>query len=181
MKKTLFAAATVILCSLISCNSNKPAEMSDKAKKNLEASHIVSDAFMSGDVSKIDDAIAPDFVGHTDRGDQGRDSLKAMITMMKKSFPDMKMKLLNEFANDDYVYSDMELTGTSDGSMGMTKGPYDWHVIEVSRCKDGKAVEHWEYMRNDDMMKMIQTMMPQQPAMDTSKNKMMDKKMEKKN
>ena len=145
--------------------------MSEKAKKNLEASHVVSDAFMSGDPSKIDSAVAPDFVDHTDRGDMGRDSLKAMISMMKKSFPDMKMKLMNELANDDYVFSEMEFTGTSDGSMGMPKGPYDMHVIAAVRCKDGKAVEHWEYMRNDDMMKMMQAMMPPPPAKDSTKAK----------
>jgi hypothetical protein len=31
------------------------------AEKNLAASHIVNDAFKSGDISKIDDAIASDF------------------------------------------------------------------------------------------------------------------------
>ena len=172
--KKLITAATAI-CFLIACNNDKKEEtsggMSDKAKKNLEASHIVSDAFMSGDPSKIDSAVAPDFVDHTDRGDMGRDSLKAMISMMKKSFPDMKMKLMNELANDDYVFSEMEFTGTSDGSMGMPKGPYDMHVIEAVRCKDGKAVEHWEYMRNDDMMKMMQAMMPPPPAKDSTKAK----------
>jgi predicted SnoaL-like aldol condensation-catalyzing enzyme len=162
--RKLITAATAI-CFLIACNNEKKEEasggMSDKAKKNIAASHIVSDAFMSGDPSKIDSAVAPDFVDHTDRGDMGRDSLKAAIVMMKKQMPDMKMKLTNELANDDYVYSDMEFTGTSDGSMGMPKGPYDMHVIEAVKFnQDSKAVEHWEYMRNDDMMKMMQSMMP---------------------
>jgi len=72
----------------------------------------------------------------------------------------------------------MEFTGTSNGEMGMPKGPYDVHGIEVVKFnKDSKAIEHWEYMRNDDAMKMIQDMMPQKPMMDTSKNKMMGKKM----
>jgi len=102
--RKLITAATAI-CFLVACNNDKKEEtsggMSDKAKKNIEASHIVSDAFMSGDPSKIDSAVAPDFVDHTDMGDKNRDSLKAMITMMKKQMPDMKMKLLNEVANDD--------------------------------------------------------------------------------
>ena len=175
MKKSVITISAAAICFLMSCNSNEPAKesggMSDAAKKNLAASHIVSDAFMSGDISKIDSAVAPDFVDHTDRGDKGRDSLKAAITMMKKSFPDMKMNLTNELANDDYVFSQMEFTGTSDGSMGMPKGPYDWHVIQAVKFKDGKAVEHWEYMRNDDMMKMVQAMMPPAKADDKGKGK----------
>lgn len=140
--------------------------MSDKAKKNLAASHIVNDAFMSGDVSKIDDAVAADFVNHTDYGDMGRDSLKAMITNMKKTMGDMKMTLMKEVADDDYVFSEMEFTGTRKGEIGMPDGPYDMHGIEVVKFKDGKAIEHWEYTRNDDVMKM---MAPPPPAKDTVK------------
>jgi predicted SnoaL-like aldol condensation-catalyzing enzyme len=171
MKKFLSVSLAGILCFCISCNDKKEKEesgMSDKAKKNLESSHIVSDAFMSGDVSKIDDAVAADFVNHTDYGDMGRDSLKAMITNMKKTMGDMKMTLMKEVADDDYVFSEMEFTGTSNGEMGMPKGPYDRHGIEVVKFKDGKAIEHWEYMRNDDVMKM---MPPPPPAKDTA-NKM---------
>lgn len=156
MKKLLIIFSAGFICLLTSCNSKKEAGgMSDKAKKNLEASHIVSDAFMSGDPSKIDDAVAADFVDHTDRGDMGRDSLKAMISQTKKMMPDMKMTLTKEVADDDYVFSAMEFTGTSNGEMGMPKGPYDVHGIEVVKFKDGKAIEHWEYMRNDDVMKMM--------------------------
>ncbi len=168
MKKLLFIISAGFICLLISCNSKKEAGgMSDKVKKNLAASHIVSDAFMSGDPSKIDDAVAADFVDHTDRGDMGRDSLKAMISVMKKEAPDMKMTLMKELADDDYVFSEMEFTGTSTGDMGMPKGPYDLHAIQVVKFKDGKAIEHWEYMRYVDMMKMMAP--PPPPAKDTAK------------
>ena len=164
----IFSAGFILLLS--SCSDKKEAGgMSDKAKKNLEASHIVSDAFMSGDVSKIDDAVAADFVDHTDMGDKGRDSLKAMITNMKKTMGDMKMTLIKEVADDDYVYSEMEFTGTRKGEVGMPDGPYDVHGIEVVKFKDGKAIEHWEYMRNDDVMKMMKMMAPPPQAKDTAK------------
>lgn len=167
MKKLLIIFSAAFICLLISCGGKKEAGgMSDKAKKNLEASHIVSDAFMSGDPSKIDSAVAVDFVDHTDRGDMGRDSLKAMISGMKQMFPDMKMTLIKEFADDDYVFSQMQFTGTSNGQMGMPVGPYDMHAIQVVRFKDGKAVEHWEYMEPREMMKM---MPPPPPAKDTVK------------
>jgi predicted SnoaL-like aldol condensation-catalyzing enzyme len=169
MKKLLVIFSAGCICFLSSCGSKKEAGgMSDKAKKNLAASHIVSDAFMSGDPSKIDDAVAADFVDHTDsRGETGRDSLKAMISM-KKMMPDMKMTLTKEVADDDYVFSEMEFTGTSDGTMGMPKGPYDIHAVQVVKFKDGKAIEHWEYMRAAEIMKM---MAPPTPVKDTM-NKM---------
>jgi predicted SnoaL-like aldol condensation-catalyzing enzyme len=49
----------------------------------------------------------------------------------------------------------------------MPDGPYEMHGIEVVKFKDGKAIEHWEYTRNDDVMKM----MSPPPAKDTA-NKM---------
>jgi predicted SnoaL-like aldol condensation-catalyzing enzyme len=169
MKKFLFIVPAGFIFLLISCDSKKEGGMSDKAKKNLAASHIVSDAFMSGDPSKIDDAVAADFVDHSDRGDVGRDSLKSMIAAMKKETGTMKMTLIKELADDDYVFSEMEFTGTSDGSMGMPPGPYDFHAIQVVKFKDGKAIEHWQYTRTAEMMKMMAP--PPAPAKDTA-NKM---------
>ena len=163
MKKILSLFATGVLFVCFSCSNDKTektagntmaAEKKDNsmAEKNLAASHIVNDAFQSGDISKIDDAIA--------RGDINRDSLKAMITMTHKEFPDMKMEMIKEMADDDYVFSLMRWTGTSNGQMGMPKGPYDMKAIEVVRFKDGKGVEHWSYMQPADVLKM----MPPQPA-----------------
>jgi predicted SnoaL-like aldol condensation-catalyzing enzyme len=170
MKKIVFATLAGLACYLVSCSSKDAggSKLSEKAQKNLDASHIVVDAIKSGDISKIDDAVSADFVDHTDRGDKGRDSLKTMITMMHSNSKDMKMETTKELADDDYVMSWMRYSGTSDGSMGMPKGPYDFTAMEVEKFKDGKAVEHWEFSQPAEMMKM---MGPQQGS-----DKMMDNK-----
>jgi predicted SnoaL-like aldol condensation-catalyzing enzyme len=170
MKQIFSLIPIAILFVLISCGENKTEKTegdnkmsSDKktssmADKNLAASWVVSNAFSTGDPSGIDSAVASDFVDHTERGDKNRDSLKAMIVMMHKMFPDSKMDMIRELADDDYVFSWMRITGTSNGEMGMPKGPYDMKAIQVVRFKDGKAVEHWEYMTVADMMKMMPDM-----------------------
>jgi predicted SnoaL-like aldol condensation-catalyzing enzyme len=158
---SLFAISLVFCC--LSCNNDKTAGDStsaDKkdnsmAEKNLAASHIVDKAFETGDPSNIDSAIASDFVDHTDMGDKNRDSLKTMIVSMHKNFPDMKMEMVKEVADNDYVFSLMRYSGTSNGQMGMPAGPYDMKAIEVVRFKDGKGVEHWSFMQMADMMKMM--------------------------
>ena len=179
MKQILSLLSIMILFACISCNNDKTektagdttmsADKKDNsaAEKNLAASHIVNKAFETGDPSEIDKAVASDFVDHTDQGDKNRDSLKAMITMMHKEFPDMKMEMIKEMADDDYVFSLMRYTGTSNGQMGIPKGPYDMKAIEVVRFKDGMGVEHWSYMQPADMMKM----MPQMQPADKSKSK----------
>jgi predicted SnoaL-like aldol condensation-catalyzing enzyme len=166
MKKFLSVMAIGLLLACMSCNNEKTEKAAgdtlsevkkdnSMAEKNLASSHIINDAFTSGDVSKVDDAVAGDFVDHTDQGDKNRDSLKAMITMLHKEFPDMKTEVVRELADNDYVFSMMHWSGNSNGQMGVPKGPFDMRAIEVVRYKDGKAAEHWTYMQPQDVMKMM--------------------------
>lgn len=166
----LFLPLAVAFIMLSSCNDSSTATSGTKdsnsmMQKNLEASRAVSKAFETGNASNIDNVVSADYVDHTDRGDMGRDSLKAMIGMMGKEFPDMKMEVKKEMADDDHVFTLMRFTGTSNGQMGMPKGPYDMQAIQVVRLKDGKIVEHWEYMQPLEVMKM----MGQMPAGDKMK------------
>jgi predicted SnoaL-like aldol condensation-catalyzing enzyme len=158
MKKLfLFSMAAVFM--LASCKDKDAGGMSDRAKKNLDAMHVVNKAFETGDASGIDAVVADNFVDHTPKGDWNRDSLKSMIPMMKKSMPDTKMTTIQEFANDDYVVGWYTWTGTSDGSMGGPKGPYTMQAIEVAKVNaDGKATEHWEFMQIKDAMDMMKSM-----------------------
>jgi predicted SnoaL-like aldol condensation-catalyzing enzyme len=165
---SLFAAGILFCC--ISCNNEKTAGESkdnSKAEKNLAASRIVTKAFDTGDPSMIDSAVASDFVDHTDRGDMGRDSLKAMIVAWKADSKDSKTEVIKELADDEYVFSWMRFTGTTSGTMGMPAGPYNMTSIEVVKFKDGKAVEHWGFMEPREMMKM---MAQPQPADDKMKS-----------
>lgn len=163
MKKFLFILSTGFIVLLTSCGSKKEGGMSDAAKKNLDAVHAVVNAFETGDVSKINDLVSADFLDHTDRGDMvGPDSLKAAVTMMHGM--GIKFNLVKELADDEYVTAWYKLTGTSDGSMGMPKGPFEMSSIDVVKFKDGKAIEHWSFLEMADVMKM----MPPPPPMDST-------------
>ncbi|HEV8282789.1 MAG TPA: ester cyclase [Chitinophagaceae bacterium] len=178
MKKILFAISAVLLWFCFSCNSGTTASSSEKetnsqVQKNLDASHVVSKAFETGDASGVDSVIADDFVDHTDHGDvKGKDSLKAMINMVHTSFTDMKQETIKEIADNDYVFTWMRFTGTSNGAMGMPPGPYDMQAIEAVKCRDGKITEHWEFMDMRDFGKMMQQMQSMgKNKMDTTKMK----------
>lgn len=162
MKQILSLVAGCTLCCCMACNNEKTAaETKDNSKteKNLAASHAVTKAFDTGDVTALDSVIADNFVDHTDMGDKaGRDSLKAAIAVWRADSKDLKTEILKELADDDYVFSWMRFTGTTSGGMGMPAGPYDMNAIEVVKFKDGKAVEHWGFMQPGDMMKMMAQM-----------------------
>jgi len=173
MKKILFILSAVACCFLSAC-TDKAADgggMSDAAKKNLEAFHAVDNAFQTGDISRIDSVVASDFVDHTPKGDWNRDSLKTMITTMKKAGT-MKSEIKKEFADDEYVMAWMRWTGTSDGSLpDMPAGPYEMSGVEVVRFKDGKAVEHWAFMDAREIMKMMGGAQPSSAPTSTDKAK----------
>lgn len=173
MKKLLFILIAATICFLTACNEKAATTegMSDAARKNLDAFHAVDSAFQSGDLSRIDSVVASDFVDHTPEGDKGRDSLKAMITMMKNAGT-MKSETKKEFADDEYVMAWMRWTGTSNGSIpNMPAGPYEMNGVEVVRFKDGKAVEHWAFMDARDLMKMMGPQMPAPSPTSTDKAK----------
>lgn len=171
MKKLFFAALAASLI-FVSCKDASSEKGSDAKQKNLAASNAIDRAFETGNVNAIDSFIADDFIDHTDRGDfKGRDSLKAMVKFVHENMKDMKTEKLHQLADDDYVFSWMRWTGTSNGSGGMPNGPYDMHAMEVSKFKDGKAVEHWTYMDMKEMMKMMPQPAMGDVKMDTSKTK----------
>ncbi len=174
MQKTLFLALCCGLLGITSCGDKKDSTTTTTENKSvddkvntgdqakLDAFNTVSDAFQTGDVSKIDGVVAEDFLDHGDMKDmKGRDSLKAFIVAMHAKMKDAKTETINQVVSGDYVYSWMRYTGTSDGSMGMPAGPYDMSAIELVKFNnDNKAIEHWAFMEMREMMKM----MPAPPA-----------------
>ena len=162
MRKFLLAAFAGLLC-FSSCNNTATVAGENKdnsmAQKNLEASRAIGKAFETGNTNVLDSVVADDFLDHTDRGDvRGRDSLKAMVKMIHDNMKDMKSETIKDLADDEYVFSWMRFTGTSDGSMGMPSGPYDMQSIEVAKFRDGKAVEHWSFVNMKEMMEMMGAM-----------------------
>jgi hypothetical protein len=173
MKQILFAILIGVICCIGCTNDTATMTSSDKQQTNLEAARKVAKAFETGDVSLIDSVVADDFVDHTDRGDKvGRDSLKAMVNMIRTSVKDMKMETIRELADDEYTFQWMRYMGISDGTMGMPAGPVDMHGMEITKFRSGKAVEHWAYMDVAEMMKMMgQQGAPPPPLVDTTKAK----------
>src|ERR1700760_418275 len=105
MKSILLTAACCTLL-LSACNTGTsnttpvtagPGGMSDMAKKNLDAVHLVTKAFETGDVSGVDSVVSTSFVDHTDKGEvKGIDSMKAMIKMAHSMDSTMKSDIIKE-------------------------------------------------------------------------------------
>jgi len=162
MKKSILVLTAGILL-LSACNNGdemkKPAGNA-VAEMNLKAVNGINDAIMSGDYSKLGDYIAADAVDHSNpTGDiKGLDSIRASMQAMSSMATNMKYEILKEFADSTTTIQWLRFTGTAKQAMGpnMPAGSnYDMTAIEVIKMKDGKAVEHWEYMLAGDVMKMM--------------------------
>lgn len=132
MKKLFFVLSVVVLNSLMACNSS----MSSTAKKNKEVNDAIMKAYEAGNFDKMGDYIAADAVDHGgEKGDvSGLENIVAAMKGYREQMGEMKFETIREFADDDYVVVWSKVSGRN-----MT-------TVDISKFKDGKAVEHWIYL-----------------------------------
>jgi len=160
MKKTLIVLA--LFAVMVACNNrNNSSSDSTAAQQNLEAAHNISKAFQSGDTSLISKSAAINFIDHKDYGDvKGIDSLKAFVLASHEHIKNLKMEIVKELADDEYVMSWIQFSGTGDGQGGTMQGDFNVRGVEITKFKNGKATEHWEAMDMRDVSKMIDKLTP---------------------
>lgn len=161
-----------------SCNSSSGGSgaMSDAEKKNLEVAQAIAKMFESGDFSKVGDYIAADAIDHAGMGGEvtGLDNIKANFAKVTAEMGDFKNQTVQEVASGDYVYQWLNESSTmkvDDQMMGKAGTHISMSAVEVSKFKDGKVSEHWTFINQADLMKMMpQTTMNNMPMKaDTSK------------
>ncbi|HWR32367.1 MAG TPA: ester cyclase [Chitinophagaceae bacterium] len=149
MRNLLILSFTSVCYFFISCHSE--AGMSAATKKNKEVNDAIMKAYEAGEFDKMGDYIAADAVDHGgEKGDiKGVDSIVAQMKLYHLQMPDMKAGMTRSLADDEYVFTWSTSSGTFNGKkMEMTS-------VDVTRFKDGKAVEHWIYMDPKDMALMM--------------------------
>jgi predicted SnoaL-like aldol condensation-catalyzing enzyme len=164
MKNLLFLFVIAVSSICISCGNS--GGMSATAKKNLEINDSIMKAYEAGDFSKMGDYIAADAVDHGgEKGDvKGLEAIVSQMKVYREQMPDMKSTMTRSLADDEYVYTWAKVSGTMGGKQT------EMSSVDVSKFKDGKAVEHWIYMDPKEVMQMMQSM-PAPPAVDTMTTK----------
>ncbi len=168
MKQLFSIAVAALVCADIfsfgACTSasNAPVavQVDSVAVKNLAAAHAINRAIESGDMSNVGDYIATDALDHSgEHGDVvGLDSIKAELAPVHKlAANDLKFEVVKDLADSDYVFQWERMTGTAaTAGMGVPVGSkFSVATLGVTRFKNGKATEHWEFMQPADMMKMM--------------------------
>ena len=121
----------------------------------------VLNALTTGKIDVLDKYIATDFVEHdpspamSDK--TGLERIKEDFAAYHKTFPDLKAKVHSIAVDGDYLFAYLTFTGTtSEPAMGMPAGhKMTMNSVDIVRFKGGKAVEHWGFTANSDIMNMM--------------------------
>jgi steroid delta-isomerase-like uncharacterized protein len=106
------------------------------------------DAFESGDLSRIDELLAPDFVDHNPAPGTtpDREGVKSWVREIRQAFSNVRATTEDEIVEGDKVVVRARLSGRHTGpyqGMPATNKEFSIETIDIVRVRDGKAAEHW--------------------------------------
>ena len=116
------------------------------------ARQFMERAFNQGDLSAVDEHLAPDAIDHQEPpGTNFRAHLKQVITQLRTAFPDLHFEIHDVLAERDLVAFRSTMTGTHQGtfSLGPVQGlPPTGRTISVAhmhfvRIADGEGRDLW--------------------------------------
>jgi predicted ester cyclase len=117
---------------------------------------MVEEIFNRGNMSRLDEFVAPDFVEHEELP-PGMD-VELMTTMLRSAFPDFKATIDDIIAEGDKVVVRQTWSGTHKGEfMGVppTGKSVSFGVIDIIRIAGSKFAEHWGQMDNTGLMQQL--------------------------
>jgi steroid delta-isomerase-like uncharacterized protein len=129
--------------------------MSTEQNKAL-VRQMVEEIFNRGNMSRLGEFVAPDFVEHEELP-PGMD-VELMTTMLRSAFPDFKATIDDIIAEGDKVVIRQTWSGTQKGEfMGVppTGKSVSFGVIDIIRIAGGKFAEHWGQMDSTGLMQQL--------------------------
>lgn len=163
--KKLFFSLTAMLFVLMSCSdtgTSTSTSNNNTNDSNLVKNREVYKAIETGDVTKIKEFLHKDAVDHGGGPNgsdiTGGDSILAMLSRVHTGFSDIKMEVITDAANADYIFSLVKLTGTTNATpvWGMPPNTkIESKTVDVVKIKDGKATDHWGFLDPKDMAAMM--------------------------
>lgn len=112
-------------------------------------------AYATGDASRLDEIIAPDFVDHTFPDFGGREGVAAGIRHLHEGLSDVQIELQFFVADADSVAFLVKASGTHTGEF-VGKPPTGnrivWTLADFVRIRDGKFAELWNIADNVSLL-----------------------------
>jgi steroid delta-isomerase-like uncharacterized protein len=122
------------------------------SEHNKAAARAEFEVWSSGELDRLDELVAPDVVHHDPYDPNaagGLDGLKKTIALNREAFPDIRIKVEDQLAEDDKVTTRWTATMTHEGDLGGVAASgkcVTLSGITIERFEDGKVVEAWRSM-----------------------------------
>lgn len=112
------------------------------------ARRILDEGFSQGNADVLDEVMSEDFVNHNAPPgmDTSREGVKSVIRIEREGFPDLRVDLIREFEDGEFVIQHVTLTGTHKGLVfgaEPTGRTISWNEIHIARVRDGRVSDHW--------------------------------------
>ncbi|MDQ4001303.1 MAG: ester cyclase [Actinomycetota bacterium] len=142
--------------------------MTEEENKALNR-RFVEEVINQGNIDAIDELIDPGVVDHAAPPGfpTGREGAKQFAAMMRAAFPDLHLTIEDMIAEGDKVAVRSTWSGTHEGEfMGIPATGRRVAVsgIDISRCADGRMVEHWEQFDALGLMQQLGAVSPPDQA-----------------
>jgi steroid delta-isomerase-like uncharacterized protein len=122
---------------------------------------MVEEVFNQGNVSTIDEFLAPNFIEREvlpPGTPGGLEGIKLLTMMFRTAFPDFHVRIDDMIAEGDKLVARTTWSGTQLGEfMGIPPSGkrVSFDVIDIIRLVEGKGVEHWGVMDSSTMMQQL--------------------------
>ena len=122
---------------------------------------FVEEVFNKGNVSTIDEFLAPNFVEREvlpPGTPSGREGVKQLTMMFRTAFPDFNVRIDDMIAEGDKIVARTTWSGTQKGEfMGIPSSGkrVSFDVIDIIRISEGKGEEHWGVMDSSALMQQL--------------------------
>ena len=112
------------------------------------ARRVVEEVWNKGNLDVLNEAVAPNYVGHDTLGPQiqGLEGFKKRVHSIRAAFPDLHATVEDIFQDGDVVITRVHSRGTHKGNfqgIAPTGKRCDVEGITISRFSDDKVVEAW--------------------------------------
>jgi predicted ester cyclase len=134
--------------------------MTTEQNKNI-VTRVNKEFIEGGDMNIISELFAPDFINHTapPGTPTGPDGVVYFFNhLLKPAFPDLKVVIHDQLAQDDKVTTRKSFHATHKGDffgVPATNKNVVMEVIDIIRLKNGKFVEHWGILDTQGLMAQI--------------------------
>lgn len=154
MKSLLSSTAIAMLCLFISSKDSSTTSRNStdnsQNEKNLAVNRAFFKVFETGDISNVKNLILSDAVDHYPLNGfdvKDGDSILNMYADFHNHIKNLKVDIIADAANEDYVIALAHVTGTAtDAMMGGAGTKIGEKGVDVTRYKDGRMAEHWGFV-----------------------------------